>query len=101
MDKTASLIDTFVFKGRMRVYVRRSRPRMVIGVKSVKVDPLSEVGLFAGDPGRMICRHEFSDAERKEIVPGSKIVYKMDLTDDKIDVSVTIYPSMENKPLEM
>lgn len=91
MDKSASLVSTFNFKGAMRRYVRRSRPRMVLGIKSVKVDPLSEMGLFTGSPKPvMIYRHEFSESERKEIVPGSKIVYKMDFAEDKIDVSVTI-----------
>ena len=91
MDKSASLINTFEFKGRMRQYVRRSRPRMVLRVKSVDVDPLSEMGLFAGSPKPvMIYRHEFSEDERKEIVPGSKLVYKMEFTGEKMGTSITI-----------
>ena len=97
MNKAEPLVNTFEFKGRMRQYVRRSRPRMVLGVKSVKVDPLSEIGLFTkSEKPVMIYRHEFSESERKEIVPGSKIVYKMDFTGDEMNVSVTIQQPTES-----
>lgn len=73
---------TFRFTRRLVPHVRRSRPRTVLRVHSVRVDPLSELAMTAGMAGGLLCRHEFTPEEQRVIKTGCRLVVKMTENED-------------------
>lgn len=81
--QAADFGHTFRFSHRLAPHVRRSRPRTVLRVRSVKVDLLSEFAMTAGQmAGALLFRHEFTPEEQRVIKTGCRIAVKMTANKD-------------------